>query len=133
MKKFLMAAIALFMMAGTALATENVIEVKSGVTITQQENVVDRLIKLIEGYTKQINAAKTLDELKAVAVKCEEEMTAFEEKYADEIMAFGGTLTEEQMEKYEAKLEQVLEAFEAAAEKKAEELIGEFEFEDAES
>jgi hypothetical protein len=37
------------------------------------------------------------------------------------------------MEKYEAKLEQVLEAFEAAAEKKAEELIGEFEFEDAES
>ena len=124
-----MAAIALFMMAGTALATENVIEVKSGVTITQQENVVDRLIKLIEGYTKQINAAKTLDELMAVAVKCEEEMTAFEEK----IMAFEGTLTEEQMEKYEAKLEQVLEAFEAAAEKKAEELIGEFEFEDAES
>jgi DNA-binding transcriptional regulator YbjK len=121
------------MMAGTALATENVIEVKSGVTITQQENVVDRLIKLIEGYTKQISAAKTLDELMAVAVKCEEEMTAFEEKYADEIMAFEGTLTEEQMEKYEAKLEQVLEAFEAAAEKKAEELIGEFEFEDAES
>ena len=122
-----MVAIAVFMMAGTAVATENVIEVKSGVIITQQENVVDRLIKLIEGYTKQVNAAKTLDELMAVAEKCIEEMTAFEEKYADEIMAVEETLTEAQMEKYEAKLEQVLEAFEVATEKKTEQLIGELD------
>ena len=125
MKKILLVALAVFMMAGTAVAAENVIELRSGVTIIQQENAVDRLIKLIEGYTKQVNAAKTADELLTVAQKCFEEMTTFQEKYADEIMALEERLTEAQMEEYEAKLEKVLAAFEVAVNKKAEELVGE--------
>ena len=122
-----MAAIAVFMMSGTAVATENVVVVNNNATTVQAGNVIDKLITLINGYTKKVNAVKTLDELEAMAVKFEEEMTAFEEKYADEGMALEGTLTEEQKEKYEAKLEQVLEAFEAAVERKIEELIGELD------
>lgn len=125
MKKILLVALAVFMMAGTAVAAENVIELRSGVTIIQQENAVDRLIKLIEGYTKQVNAAKSADELLTVAQKCFEEMTTFQEKYADEIMALEERLTEAQMEEYEAKLEKVLAAFEVAVNKKTEELVGE--------
>lgn len=127
MKKILLVALAVFMMAGTAVEAENVIELRSGVTIIQQENAVDRLIKLIEGYTKQVNAAKTADELLTVAQKCFEEMTTFQEKYADEIMALEETLTEAQMEEYEAKLEKVLAAFEVAVNKKTEEIVGEID------
>ena len=129
MKKFLMAAIAVFMMAGTAVATENHVEVKSDVAMTQQENVADKLIALIKGYTKKINAVKTPNELMAVAEQCATEVTAFEEKYADELMALEGTLTEAQQAAYEKKIEAAMAEFEAAIEKKTEELIGDYEFE----
>ena len=127
MKKFLMTAIAVFMMSGTAVATENVVVVNNNATTVQTGNVIDKLITLINGYTKKVNAVKTADELQTVAQNCFEEMTAFEEKYADEIIKLEKTLTEEQKARYETKLEQAIEAFEAAAERKTEELIGELD------
>ena len=128
-----MTAIAVFMMSGTAVATENVVVVNNNATTVQTGNVIDKLITLINGYTKKINAVKSVEELQKWAEECYDEMMGFEEKHADEIIKLEKTLTEEQMARYETKLEQAMEAFEAAAEKKAEELIGEFEFEDAES
>lgn len=122
-----MTAIAVFMMLGTAVATENVVVVNNNATAVQTGNVIDKLITLINGYTKKVNAVKTADELQTVAQNCFEEMTAFEEKYADEIIKLEKTLTEEQKAKYETKLEQAIEAFEAAAERKTEELIGELD------
>lgn len=119
-----MAAIALFMMVGTAVATENHVEVKSDVAMTQQENVVDKLIALIKGYTKKVNAVKSVEELLKLCEECYDEMMGFEEKHADEIIKLEKTLTEEQMARYETKLEQVLEAFEAAVERKAKEFVG---------
>lgn len=127
MKKFLMTAIAVFMMLGTAVATENVVVVNNNATTVQTGNVIDKLITLINGYTKKVNAVKTADELQTVAQNCFEEMTGFEEKYADEIIKLEKTLTEEQKARYETKLEQAIEAFEAAAERKTEELIGELD------
>jgi NAD-dependent DNA ligase len=129
MKKFLMAAIAVFMMAGTAVATENHVEVKSDVAMTQQENVADKLIALIKDYTKKINAAKTIDELIQVSEQCYNEMMDFQKKYEKEIMALEGTLTEAQQAAYEKKIEAAMAEFEAAIEKKTEELIGDYEFE----
>ena len=124
MKKFLMTAIAVFMMAGTALATENHVEVKSDVAMTQQENVADKLIALIKGYTKKINAAKTIDELIQVSEQCYNEMMDFQKKYEKEIMALDGTLTEAQQAAYEKKLQAAMDEFEAAAERKAKEFVG---------
>ena len=132
MKKFLMAAIAVFMMAGTTIAAENVVVVNNEVTTTVSENAADKLIALIKSYTNKINAAKTVDELMQVSEQCYAEMMEFQEKNMEEIAALEGTLTEEQQAAYEEKLEAALAEFEAAAEKKAEELMGEFEFEDAE-
>lgn len=123
----MMTAIAVFMMSGTAVATENVVVVNNNATTVQTGNVIDKLITLINGYTKKVNAVKTADELLTVAQNCFEEMKGFEEKHADEIIKLEKTLTEEQKARYETKLEQAIEAFEAAAERKTEELIGELD------
>lgn len=130
MKKFLMAAIAVFMLSGTAVATENVVVVNNNVTTVQSGNAIDKLISMVNGYTKKVNAVKTIDELMKVAEKCFEEMMSFEEKYADEIMELEETLTEAQMARYETKLEQAMEAFEAAVEKKTEQLMESYDVDD---
>ena len=130
MKKFLMAAIAVFMLSGTAVATENVVVVNNNVTTVQSGNAIDKLISMVNGYTKKVNAVKTIDELMKVAEKCFEEMMSFEEKYADEIARLEDTLTEAQIARYETKLEQAMEAFEAAVEKKTEQLMESYDVDD---
>ena len=126
MKKFLMAAIAVFMMAGTSVAAgfENSSVAENAVISNQQkQNVIDKMIVMIKGYTKKVNAVKSAEELLKVSEQCFEEMKAFEEKHADEIMAIEGTLTEAQMKKYEAALDKALSEFESAVEKKTNELM----------
>ena len=123
MKKFLMAAIAVFMMSGTAFATESVVVENNNVVTVQSGNVIDKMIAFVNGLTRKVNEIKTADELLAFAEQVEEEMTAFEEKYFDEIEALGDVLTKEQQDAYMVKLEQVLKAFETAVEKKTKELL----------
>lgn len=126
MKNFLMAAIAVFMMAGTSVAAgfENSSVAENAVISNQQkQNVIDKMIVMIKGYTKKVNAVKSAEELLKVSEQCFEEMKAFEEKHADEIMAIEGTLTEAQMKKYEAALDKALSEFESAVEKKTNELM----------
>ena len=122
-----MAAIAVFMMSGTAVATENVVVVNNNATTVQTGNVIDKLITLINGYTKKVNAVKSVEEMLKLCEECYDEMMGFEEKHADEIIKLEKTLTEEQMARYETKIEQAMEAFEAAVERKTEELIGELD------
>ena len=121
-----MAAIAVFMMAGTSVAAgfENSSVAENAVISNQQkQNVIDKMIVMIKGYTKKVNAVKSAEELLKVSEQCFEEMKAFEEKHADEIMAIEGTLTEAQMKKYEAALDKALSEFESAVEKKTNELM----------
>lgn len=125
MKKFLMAAIAVFMMAGTSVASESVAVVENNVTTTVSENAVDKVIAMVKGYIQKINAAKTMEELMGLAEAFGEEMMSLEEKYGDEIAALEETLSPEQMEKYEAEMEKVMAEMEAAVTKKVEQLGGE--------
>ena len=118
MKKFLMAAIAVFMMAGAAFATESVVMVNNNVVTVQSGNVIDKMIAFVNGLTRKVNEIKTADELLAFGEQVEEEMTAFEEKYFDEIEALEDVLTKEQKDAYMVKLDQVLKAFETAIEKR---------------
>ena len=122
-----MAAIAVLMLTGTAVATESVMVVSNNVTIVQSGNVIDKMIAFVNGLTKKVNEIKTVDELLAFGEQVEEEMTAFEEKYFDEIEALGDVLTKEQQDAYMVKLEQVLKAFETAVEKKTKELLGDYD------
>ena len=125
-----MTAIAVFMMAGTAVATENVVVVNNNATTVQAGNVIDKLITLINGYTKKVNAVKSVEELLKWSEECYDEMMGFEEKHADEIVKLEKTLTEEQMARYETKLEQAMEALEAAVEKKTELLMESYDVDD---
>ena len=118
-----MAAIAVFMMAGTAFATESVVMVNNNVVTVQSGNAIDKMIAFVNGLTRKVNEIKTADELLAFAEQVEKEMTAFEKKYLDEIEALEDVLTKEQQDAYMVKLEQVLKAFETAVEKKTKELL----------
>ena len=120
MKKFLISAVAVFMMSGTVVATEKLIVVENNVMAVQSENVMDKMIALINGYTRKINAVRTIDELMAVTEQCNNEMTEFAAKYEDDMMALEVTLKEYQLANYEKKLEKALADFEAAVEKKVE-------------
>lgn len=122
-----MAAIAVFMMAGTAVAAESVVMVNNNVVTVQSGNAIDKMIAFVNGLTRKVNEIKTADELLAFAGQVEEEMTAFEKKYFDEIEALEDVLTKEQQDAYMVKLEQVLKAFETAVEKKTKELLGDYD------
>ena len=124
MKRFLMAAIAVLMLAAPALAAEKAVEVN--VLMTQKENVIDKLIALINNYTQKVNAVKTADELLLITEQCYADVMEFNEKYENELITLEKTLTEEQMAAYETKLEKVLANFEAAVEKQVARLLPEY-------
>ena len=125
MKKFLMAAIAVFMMAGTAVASESVAAVENSVNTVAAENVADKMIALIKDYTKKIEAAETMEALDAVYKGFEQAMATFSKDNAAEIAKFDAELTGKMKEKYEAELSKVMKQFESALEKKAMKFLGE--------
>ena len=125
MKKFLMAAIAVFMMAGSAVAAENIVVVENNVTTAATENVVDKLIALVKEYTKKVNAADTMEALDTAYKGFEQAMAEFAEKNAKEIADFDANLTAEQGKKYEAAVEKAVGLFKKAVEKKAMKFLGE--------
>ena len=125
MKKFLMAAIAVFMMAGTAVASESIVAVENSVNTVADENVADKMIALIKDYTKKIEAAETMEALDAVYKGFEQAMATFSKDNAAEIAKFDAELTGKMKEKYEAELSKVMKQFESALEKKAMKFLGE--------
>ena len=120
-----MAAIAVFMMAGTAVAMENVAVVERNVTVEATDNVADKLLALIKGYVKKIDATASKESFEKVYENFQTEMTEFAEKNAAEISTFDESLTEAQKKKYEEELGKVLKQFEKAVEKKAMQFLGE--------
>ncbi|MBO7239278.1 MAG: hypothetical protein J6V23_02210 [Bacteroidaceae bacterium] len=125
MKKFLMTALAVCMMAGTAVATERVVLTEVNVATTATDNVLDKLVALIKDYTKQVEAAETMETFDTVYKGFEQAMTEFAEKNAEEIAAFDKNITEEQGKRYKANLEKVVKQFQKAVEKKAMQFLGE--------
>lgn len=120
-----MTALAVCMMAGTAVATERVVLTEVNVATTANDNVLDKLVALIKDYTKQVEAAETMETFDAVYKGFEQAMTDFAEKNAEEIAAFDKNITEEQGKRYKANLEKVVKQFQKAVEKKAMQFLGE--------
>lgn len=121
MKKLLMAAIAVFMMAGTSIASENVVVVENNVTTTVPDNAVDKLIKLIKLYVPRFKDVDSMDKLTSLAATFEREMVQAEEAFGAEIAALEETLSRKQIKKYEEELEKVLAEIEAVVQKKIKE------------
>ena len=120
-----MAAVAAFLMAGTAVATENVVMVENNVATTATGNVVDKLIALVKEYTKKVETANTMEAFDAAYNGFSQAMKEFADKNAAEIDAFDKSITEEQSKKYKAALDKAINQFEKAVEKKAMQFLGE--------
>ena len=120
-----MAAIAVFMMSGTAVVAQDVVEVDNNATMVQEGDVVDRMVALLKNYAKKADAAETLEELEVVAEQFTNAVDEFSEKYEEEIMALAAVLTEQQQIVYTEKLETAMAELEATFEKKVDELTPE--------
>ena len=125
MKKFLMAAIAVFMMTGSAIAAENVVVVENNVTTTASDNIADKLIALMKSYTSKANAATSMEALEKIYAEFEAAMTEFGEKNANEIAEFDANISEDAKKKYEVALQKAMEQLTKAFEKKALQFMGE--------
>ncbi len=120
-----MAAIAVFMMSGTAVVAQDVVEVDNNATMVQEGDVVDWMVALLKNYAKKADAAETLEELEVVAEQFTNAVDEFSEKYEEEIMALAAVLTEQQQIVYTEKLETAMAELEATFEKKVDELTPE--------
>ena len=121
----MMAAIAVFMMSGTAVVAQDVVEADNNATTVQEGDVVDRMVALLKNYAKKADAAETLEELEVVAEQFTNAVDEFSEKYEEEIMALAAVLTEQQRIVNTEKLETALAELEATFEKKVDELTPE--------
>lgn len=116
MRRLLFAILAVLLFGGgTASATEKDVAA----------NVLDKLIALVNDYTKRADEALSMEELKTVYAEFEQAMASFSKDNADEIAKFDAELTGKMKEKYEAELSKVMKQFESALEKKAMKFLGE--------
>lgn len=116
MRRLLFAILAVLLFGGgTASATEKDVAV----------NVLDKLIALVNDYTKRADEALSMEELQAVYAGFEQAMASFSKDNADEIAKFDAHLTDKVKENYEAELSKVMKQFESALEKKAMKFLGE--------
>ena len=116
MKKLLLVAVAVFMMAGNSIAadTEKVSTVLVSAISVDEENAMDKFIAIINDYTKKIKATKSKKELKSIAVEFATVMTVYEQNNKAEVEALESRLTEAQVKEYEKAITKALADFQAA-------------------
>lgn len=116
MRKLLLVAVAVFMMAGNSFAadTEKVSTVQVSAISVDEENAMDKFIAIINGYTKKIKAIKSKKELKSIAVEFATVMTVYEKNNKAEIEALESRLTEAQVKEYEKAVTKAMADFQAA-------------------
>ena len=118
MRKFLMIAIAALAMVGCVATTKNI-------SVTESENVAERLVTKINDYTEQINAVETVYDLFFISEKCYKEKMSFEKDNADEISAYRDALEGAAQTTYDDAVKKAMDEFEAAVNRKAKVLADE--------
>ena len=119
----MIAIFAAFILFGIPAATACVIADNAFSVATT--NVLDKLIALINGYTKRVDAAVSIEELEALYAGLEQDMVSFAKDNAGEIAKFDARLTDKMKADYAAELAKAIRRFKAALEKKAMEFLGE--------
>ena len=123
MKKFLLAAVAVFLMAGNSFAAEaeGAPAMQVSAISVNEENVIDKFVALINSYTKKVKAAKDQDELLSIANEFVKAVTEFEKNSKVEIEALEERLTEAQAKEFENALNKAMDEYTAAVTAKLEE------------
>ena len=114
MRKLLLVLLSVLLLNETVTATEK--DVVAQVTTT---NILDKLIAMVNDYTKRADEALSMEELQAVYAGFEQAMASFLKDNADEIAKFDANLSDNMKEKYEAELSKAVKQFEKSLEKKA--------------
>ena len=123
MKKFLLAAVAVFIMAGNSFAAdaEGAPTMQVSAISINEENVIDKFVALINSYTKKVKAAKDQDELLSIANEFVKAVTEFEKNSKAEIEALEERLTEAQAKEFENALNKAMDEYTAAVTAKLDE------------
>lgn len=114
MRKLLLVLLPVLLLNETVTATEKDVVVQ--VTTT---NILDKLIAMVNDYTKRADEALSMKELQNVYAEFEQAMASFLKDNADEIAKFDANLSGNMKEKYEAELSKAVKQFEKSLEKKA--------------
>ena len=114
MRKLLLVLLSVLLLNETVTATEKDVVVQ--VTTT---NILDKLIAMVNDYTKRADEALSMKELQNVYAEFEQAMASFLKDNADEIAKFDANLSGNMKEKYEAELSKAVKQFKVALEKRA--------------
>ncbi len=123
MRGFLIAMFAMFLLSGTSAAMAGGITGKAAVVATG--NILDKLIVVVNGYAKKVDAVGSMVEVEAVYAEFEQAIASFTKENAGEIAKFDAQLTDKMKADYAAELAKAIRRFKAALEKKAMEFLGE--------
>ena len=126
MIRILTIVVAVCLVTGTGLAVTggDAMLYSCGKSVVEKENVVDKLIGLINGYTVKIKKASSMEELDVLVAECIEAMAVYEDKNAKEISKIGMRLSEAERERYKQLLEKELDDFKKACSDRATTLMG---------
>ena len=117
MRTLTVVAVALFLFNGTMHAMVNG-AVSNAVTVTTG-NILDKLIDLVNDYTKRVETAGTIDELNELYAGLVTAMKQFAKNNAAELAAFDADITAQKEKEYKVALDAAVKQFEKALEKKA--------------
>lgn len=119
----MIAVFAMFLLSGTSAAMVDVIDGNAVSVATG--NILDKLIALVNGYAKKVDAVGSMEEVEAVYAEFEQTVASFTKENAREIAKFDAQLTDKIRADYAAELAKAIRRFKAALEKKAMEFLGE--------
>ena len=119
----MIAVFAMFLLSGTLAAMVDVIDGNAVSVATG--NILDKLIALVNGYAKKVDAVGSMEEVEAVYAEFEQAIASFTKENAGEIAKFDAQLTDKMKADYAAELAKAIRRFKAALEKKAMEFLGE--------
>lgn len=118
MKKIFIITVALLSIVSCTVVNKNITATEYNQT-TNSVNCVEKLIAIINEYTKEINAVESVYDLFFISEKLYKDKMSFEKQNSQEISTLNSSLTEEEQAAYNEAIKNAMSEFEAAVNRKA--------------
>ena len=118
MKKIFIITVVLLSIVSCTVVNKNITATEYNQT-TNSENCVEKLIAIINEYTKEINAVESVYDLFFISEKLYKDKMSFEKQNSQEISTLNSSLTEEEQAAYNEAIKNAMSEFEAAVNRKA--------------
>ena len=117
-KKIFIITVALLSIVSCTVVNKNITATEYNQT-TNSVNCVEKLIAIINEYTKEINAVESVYDLFFISEKLYKDKMSFEKQNSQEISTLNRSLTEEEQAAYNEAIKNAMSEFEAAVNRKA--------------